>query len=161
MQISRRGFSLIELLIVVAIVLILAAIAIPDFLKGKMAANQASAVETLRSITAAEVMYSNNFGQGYSGTLQDLKPPAAGSQPSMTAADLVDSVVATGVKSGYTFLYTAANPDSKGYYRGFSVQANPLRPDVTGNVYYYTDQANVIRQKNSAPATSTDAPLGG
>jgi type IV pilus assembly protein PilA len=161
MRTSKRGFSLIELLIVVAIILILVAIAIPDFLKSKMTANQASAVGTLRTITSAEVMYSTAYSKGYSSSLKDLAPPTGGAAPSSTAADLLDTIVSSGVKSGYSFVYTPTNQASNGSYEGYMVNANPTQLNITGQVYYYVDQTNVIRQNNSKQATSTDMPLGG
>ena len=66
---AARGFSLIELLVVVAVILIIAAIAIPNFLRSKMRANEASAVSSLRSITTADVVYSTTYGVGYSPSL--------------------------------------------------------------------------------------------
>ena len=75
MRHDQRGFSLIELLIVVAIILIIAAIAIPNFLRSRIAANQASAIESLRVISTAEVTYSTTYGTGFSTSLSALGPP--------------------------------------------------------------------------------------
>jgi len=73
---KEKGFSLIELLIVVAIILIIAAIAVPNLLKSKMAANEASAAATLRSVATANVTYSTSYGIGYAPSLVALGPPA-------------------------------------------------------------------------------------
>jgi type IV pilus assembly protein PilA len=156
---KQHGFSLIELLIVVAIIMIIAAIAMPDFLKSRMAANQASAVGSLRVINSSEVMYNSSYGKGYSPTLISLGPPTGGAIPSTSAAALIDSVLASGLKSGYTFIYTANSPDTLGHFQGYAVNGNPISPGTSGEVYYFTDQGFVIRLNNTHQATSTDAPL--
>ena len=96
---SSKGFSLIELLIVVAIILIIAAIAIPNLLRSRIAANQASAVGSLRTLNTSEVTYSSTFNVGFSVDLQSLAPTAtAAANPTSTAAGLIDSVLAGGIK---------------------------------------------------------------
>src|SRR6202047_2902157 len=106
MRRQQKGFSLIELLIVVAIILIIAAIAIPNLLRAKMAANEASAVGSLRTINTSCVAFSTSYGT-FPTALSNLGPIAAGGTASSTSADLIDSVLAAGSKSGYTFVYTA------------------------------------------------------
>ncbi len=159
MKANPRGFSLIELLIVVAIILIIAAIAIPNLLKSRMAANQASAVQALRVLNTAEVSYSTTYGGTFSSTLAQLGPPAAGSLPSAALADLIDQVLAGGAKSGYSFFYTPTLPDANGDYQGFTINANPTEPGVTGIAYYFTDESHVIRASTTGIATSSDSPV--
>jgi prepilin-type N-terminal cleavage/methylation domain-containing protein len=171
MKKSSRGFSLIELLIVVAIILIIAAIAIPNLLRSRIAANQASAVGSLRTLNTAEVTYSVTYNTGYTPTLGDLGPPAAGSTPVATAAGLVDSVLAgsaagtatatTSSTSGYTFVYTAGATDTTGRVNTYSITATPVTVGTTGTNFYYTDMSGVIRQNNTAVAGSSDSPLAG
>jgi len=150
MRNKQKGFSLIELLIVVAIILIIAAIAIPNLLRSKMAANEASAVGSLRTINTSGVAFSITYGN-FPTKLTDLGPSTA---PTSTAADLIDSALVTGTKSGYTFSYTAAST-----YQQYSIQAGPVNQGVTGQRYFFTDQSGVIRVNLSSPATSTDNPL--
>ena len=157
MRHEQRGFSLIELLIVVAIILIIAAIAIPNFMRSRIAANQASAIESLRSITTAEVSYSTTYGSGFTGTLGVLGPPTSGQNVNSTAAGLLDDVLAAGYKSGYSFFYTPTdfNVSTNSYY-GYTVLANPASYGASGTVYYYADQSGVIRGNAASTAGATD-----
>src|ERR1700687_630757 len=109
MRNKQKGFSLIELLIVVAIILIIAAIAIPNLLRSKMAANEASAVASLRTYNTSIVAYQTTYATDPSTNLGQLGPAASGVAPSSASADLVDSLLGAAApsKSGYTFSYTA------------------------------------------------------
>ncbi|MGH9740720.1 MAG: prepilin-type N-terminal cleavage/methylation domain-containing protein [Candidatus Acidiferrum sp.] len=151
---KQKGFSLIELLIVVAIILIIAAIAIPNLLRSRMAANQASAVSSLRTINTAEVTFNSTFNVGY-GTLAALSTPAAGCPTALvTAACLLDINLGTGTKNGYNFVAvpstgagTASNP-----YVSFNATANPVVPGSSGQSSYCSDESGVIRGDPSGAA---------
>lgn len=158
---NDRGFSLIELLIVVAIILIIAAIAIPNFLRSRIAANQASAIESLRVISTAEASYTTTYGTGFSTSLADLGPPATGQGVTSTAAGLLDEALSGGAKSGYTFTYapTLFNAATN-TWNGFSVNADPTAFGQTGGVYYFEDQSFVIRANTTVTAGATDSAVG-
>src|ERR1700693_522886 len=118
----QKGFSLIELLIVVAIILIIAAIAIPNLLRSKIAANEASAVASMRAYNTSIVAYETTYVTAPTTDLSALGPSAT---PSSTAADLVDNLlgVAAPVKSGYTFTYTAGAAGSNGSVYAYHIIA--------------------------------------
>jgi prepilin-type N-terminal cleavage/methylation domain-containing protein len=151
----EAGFSLIELLIVVAIILIIAAIAIPNYIHSRMVANEAAAVENMRTVTTAEVVYSTTYGLGYANQLVDLG--GAGGSP--TTAGLIDDVLASGTKSGFTYLYAPLLPDAFGRPQAYTLNANPLNFGVTGQRYFFTDQSALIRYSVTAQATAGDPAL--
>jgi len=135
---SNRGFSLVELLIVVAIILVIAAIAIPNFLRSRMAANEAGAVQALRQIGSAEVAYSASNPQiGYTCSLSTLGPSGSGTQTYM-----LDPDVANGSKGGYTFALQNCTT-SVSLVTGYQVLASPQSAQQ-GSKDFCSDQAGVI-----------------
>jgi type IV pilus assembly protein PilA len=155
MRNKQKGFSLIELLIVVAIILIIAAIAIPNLMRSKMAANEASAVASLRTLNTSVVAYSTTYASD-PPTLTALGPSAA---PSSTAADLVDSLLGTdpAQKSGYTITY-AATPGTP--ITLYTILAAPQSAS-TGQRKFFTDQSGVIRQTTDGSVpTASSTPIG-
>ena len=155
MRKEQEGFSLIELLIVVAIILIIAAIAIPNLLRARMTANEASAVTSLRTINTSETSYSVTYPTvGFSASLVELGGTSPCTPTSTTACLLQDSLLAapSAVKSGYTFKYS--NPAG-----AYSVTGDPVTPGVTGIRGFFTDQSNVIRVSQTGTAKNTDPPI--
>jgi len=149
---NQKGFSLIELLIVVAIILIIAAIAIPNLIKSKMAANESSAVGSLRTITTANIAYSTACPNiGFSATLVELNAGAT----CVAAKGEIDNTLSTGTKSGYSFKYTPSGttPETQ-----FQVNANPLTAS-SGTRYFFVDESGVIRANSTAAASNTDNAL--
>jgi len=167
MRNKQKGFSLIELLIVVAIILIIAAIAIPNLIRSKMAANEASAVATIRTINTSEVVYSSTYNAPnvFATTLSQLgdggQPNncAPGKTPVAASACLIDAAVenATTVanaKSGYVLTY--ATPAAGSY----TINADPATVNSTGVRGFCSDQTVVIRFVNPSPGCiGTSTPL--
>jgi len=155
MRNRQKGFSLIELLIVVAIILIIAAIAIPNLLRSKMAANEASAVGSLRSLNTACVTYSTTYGTGYPAGLPNLAPATPATA---AAADLIDSVLAAGAKSGYSFSFSSAAPVN-GVVPAYAITAFPIVTGQTGQRSFFTNESGVIRFNAAATATVASPPI--
>jgi type IV pilus assembly protein PilA len=156
---KQKGFSLIELLIVVAIILIIAAIAIPNLLRAKMAANEASAVATLRTLNTSIVAFQTTYATD-PALLANLAPAGA-AVPSSTAADLVDNLLGADPanKSGYTITY-AKGTAVAGIITTYTMIAAP-QSSSTGQRQFFTDQSGVIRQTTdgSTPSASSN-PIG-
>ncbi len=149
---KHNGFSLIELLIVVAIILIIAAIAIPNLVRSKIAANEASAVNSIRAITTAETAYASSYPYaGYTCNLLYLGPPASGSPATSTAAGILDSVLAAGTKAGYTFSISGCAGTPAANYHSSAV---PLSVGATGTRSFCSDSTGVIFQGNDGTAAT-------
>jgi prepilin-type N-terminal cleavage/methylation domain-containing protein len=165
---KQKGFSLIELLIVVAIILIIAAIAIPNLLKSRIAANEASTTSTMRTLNTAEVTFASTYNSGFSDGLNRLGAPASG-QPDMNNADLVDPVLSgktgTGnntsfIKAGYIFTYVPTGTNTTfGFIAQYNVLADPQARGSSGQRSFFTNESAVIRANATAVATISDNPL--
>lgn len=152
---KQKGFSLIELLIVVAIILIIAAIAIPNLLRAKMAANEASAVGSIKTIQTAEITFSSSYPTvGFAPTLAALGPNGNPCTPSSTNACLIDSVLAGGVKSGYNFAATGTGgPPAVQYY----ATAIPVSVNQTGIRSFCSFEDAVIRVQPTGAGIPSEA----
>jgi type IV pilus assembly protein PilA len=155
MRNRQKGFSLIELLIVVAIILIIAAIAIPNLLRSKMVANEASAVGSLTTLNTACITYSTIYG-GYPHSLSHLGPA---NPATSTSSDLIDSVLAGGTKSGYSFTYAPGATDAAGNVLNYGITADPITRGTTGQRGFFTDQSGVIRGNAAGTADANSTPI--
>ena len=145
---------------IVPIVLIVAAIAIPNLLRAKMVANQASAAGSLRTIVAADITYRSTYGNGFAMSLDQLDGSGRAAA-TCEHAMLLDHALASGLKNGYTFTYStkpSSDLPGKGCAEsgasGFTVNADPVNRNTTGMQSYYTDETGVIRVEKSGPASA-------
>lgn len=139
----RRGFSLVELLIVVAIIGVLLAVAIPHFITMRLGADENAVIREVQTIHQAQIQYSSQFGK-YAGTIAELGP---------SGANLVPESLASGEKNGYLFTMTSR-------LGGYAVHANPKVFGSTGRRTFYLDESGVVHQNwGSEPATNSSPEL--
>jgi len=150
-QRRRRGFSLIELLIVIAIILVIVTIAVPQYNKQMMSAHETAAIQAIQTIHAVETQYYSQFGR-YAVSLAELGPPASGAA-GPAAADLISKDLTEGKKSGYVFTVSATPT-------GYAVSAVPESFNSSGRRTFYSDQTLVVRNNwSQEPATVSSAEL--
>ena len=159
---KQKGFSLIELLIVVAIILIIAAIAIPNLLRARMAANESSAVASVRTINTAEITYNATYPTiGFASVLSNLGGTGSPCVSSPTNSCLIDNILAqngnpanTG-KSGYMFA-TGAGTQANGLYVGYTIQATPITINQTGIRGFCAEEDAVVRWDSAGKCSNTE-----
>jgi type IV pilus assembly protein PilA len=146
-----RGFSLIELLIVISIILIILAIAVPKLGNAKMNASEMAVIKEIQTVHEAETQYMSQFGR-FATTLNELGPPTSGG-PGPQAADLIPSSLASGEKDGYIFTLTATP-------QGYTLNVNPRVYNSTGRRTFFSDQSMIIHQNwSQEPANATSPEL--
>ena len=152
---KQKGFSLIELLIVVAIILIIAAIAIPNLLRARIAANESSAVASIRTLNTAQISYNSAYPTvGFSSSLANLAGTSC-TPPSSTGACLIDTTLAAGTKSGYTFSMTNVSGTPASTYQAI---ATPLTANQTG-VRSFCSFADAVVRYSMAAITACDTTI--
>jgi type IV pilus assembly protein PilA len=162
---KQKGFSLIELLIVVAIILVIAAIAVPSLMRARLSANESSAVGSVRSINTAEISYNAAYSSlGFATSLPYLGGPAgAACVPSSSSGCFLDSSLSSGTKSGYTFaLQIGSSPVASGITPSYSIIAAPVDPTVSGSRYFCSFEDAVVRSSTgaiTAPCTASTTAL--
>jgi type IV pilus assembly protein PilA len=152
----QRGFSVVEVVVLVAILLVIAAIAIPNLLHSNLSEHESSGVASLRALNAACANYSMLYG-GYPRSLSNLGP---GDAANSTSAALIDAALASGMKSGYVFTYTAGAIGIGGNVLSYDITANPATPGSTGQRRFFTDQSGVIRANRAGAADAGSTPIG-
>jgi type IV pilus assembly protein PilA len=143
---NRRGFSLIELLIVIAIILLIITIAVPKFNSVQKHAREVAALQAIKTVHTAQVQFYSEYGR-YATSLTELGPPASG-HSSASAADLIGNDLASGEKQGYRFTVT-------GNAGGYVINANPVVYGTSGDKSFFSDQTMTIHEHDGPePATA-------
>ena len=144
---SRRGFSLIELLIVIAIIIIIITMAVPKYNKAQMYVRETAALNSIQTVHKMQIQYQSQYGR-YANSLAELGPPKSGA-PSPSAADLIGNDLSGGEKQGYKFTLT-------GNQGGYVITATPVTYGTSGSRSFFSDESMVIRE-NYGPEPATVA----
>ncbi len=142
MKNKKSGFTLVEIMVAVAIIMVLLTIAVPGFLRLRVIANENTALANCRAISSACQLYHVNK-ETYPGSLSSMIEPE--SNP-----PYIDTILATGRKQGYEFIYNLTDADH------FILNANPLSAGLLKGRYFYMDETGIIRAKADGPAGPND-----
>ncbi len=160
-QEREAGFTLIELLIVMSVMLILMTLAVPQLLKLRKTTNETSAVQSVRTIAAAELSFNAAYpANGFACNIAQLGGDPKSGPPSAQAAQLIDPGLAAGQKAGYTFAITNCNKvtvNNQDMYTTFQVTAVPQAIGKTGDNGYCSDENNIIRKDPTGGTNCTVA----
>ena len=155
----QRGFTLMELLIVMSIMIILMLIAIPNFISMKASANETSAMQSLRAIYQAQIQYQTSFpANGFACSLAALGGNASAGPPSPQAAQVLQGELAQGQKSGYTFNIvncTKVTVNNQDMYTSYEATAVPQAVGKSGHKGFCIDQAGEIKADLSGGTNCT------
>lgn len=151
--INRHGFTLVEIMIVVAVIGLLVALSIPVLLRARVSANEGVTEGNIRTLsTAIENFRSDQVPVSYPANLMVLTIP--GAQP-----PYIDTALAAGTRSGYQYTYVPGGVDGAGNFNQYTLNADPVSPGFTGNNGYFVDESGVIRAANPGPANAGSTPL--
>ena len=154
---------------IVPFILIVAAIAIPNLVRSRMLANEASAIGSLRAILAASATYATTYGNGFPPSLAALGPPPdGGNSATCDYANLIDGALARGQNDGYDFAFKGSNPVpaaargcSHPGFNTYAINADPVTRGTTGQRSFFMDPSGILRYNAAQPATASDPPIGG
>lgn len=143
------GFTLIEIMVVIGVILIILALALPNMLRSRLNANEIAAIANCRLISnACQSFYTNVMPHAYPRRLSDLIAPTS-------VPPYIDSLLASGLKQGYRLIFAYVNSEA------FTLNANPRTVGKTGIRYFFVDETGVIRANSTGPAGASDPPVGG
>jgi type IV pilus assembly protein PilA len=150
---NRRGFSLIELLIVIAIILIIITMAVPQYNKVQMYTRETAAIKAIQTVRDMQVQYQSQYGR-FAKSLTEMGSPTGGGAPSPSAAGLIGSDLASGEKQGYRYVLS----EKPG---GYVIIATPITYGTSGSRSFYSDETMIIHENYGAePATASSPEMG-
>ena len=148
----KRAFTLVEIVVVMAILALLSIFAIPPMLRSRMTANESAAINSCRMIMASSQAYHGAANpHTYPGSLSELTSP--GSDPPYIDSLLASATASTSPKQGYYYTYVLVDSAR------FTLNAAPATSNVTGARYFFVDESGVIRVNPTGPAGPTDPPV--
>ena len=152
-QSTRNGFTLVEIMIVVAIISMLVVISFPNLLRARVSANEGITEGNIRTlITAIENFRTDAVPVTYPPNLMAMTTPAE-------TPPYINTVLASGTKNGYQYTYIPQGVDANGNFQQFTLNVDPINPGITGNTAYFANESGVIRAETPGPAHAGSIPL--